>query len=222
MAISHDLLDVNRELWQRITTHPFVRAAGDGTLPSEAFDRWIVEDHFFVVGFRRFLGRLVELAPDEPARDLIAGSLAPLQAELELFRSAAAERGLDLDVEPCPTNLGYTSYVLAAPADGWAVAMTVLYGAEQAYHDAWRAVRDQAAAESPYWSFIDNWSSEPFAAWVDELAGLLDRTVPAPTREVERTFERVVRFELAFWDAVHHGEQWPQHDAARAASQEQP
>jgi thiaminase len=187
--------------------HPFVRAAADGTLPREAFDRWLVEDHHFVVGFRRFLARMVELAPDESARDLLAGAQVPLQAELDLFRAEAEKRGLDLTAEPGPTTLGYTSFLLAAPADGWPVALAILYGAEKAYFDAWSVVRTQSEASSPYWLFIDNWSSPAFGAWVDDLAQLMATLAPDP--EVDRALERVVRFELRFWDAVHRGEGWP-------------
>lgn len=186
--------------------HPFVHAAADGTLAPEAFDRWVVEDHHFVVGFRRFLARLVELAPDEDARDLLAAAQVPLQAELDLFRAEAGKRGLDLGAEPSPTTLGYTSFLLAAPADGWPVALAVLFGAEKAYFDAWSVVRAKAERSSPYWSFIDNWSSPAFGAWVDDLAALVDRLAPDPA--VDRALERVVRFELRFWDAVHRGEAW--------------
>lgn len=183
--------------------HPFVVAAADGSLSEEAFGRWLVEDHHFVVGFRRFLARLVAIAPDERSRDVLAGGLGPLQAELDLFRAEAARRGLDLTTEPGPTTLGYTSYLLASVDDGWPVALTVLYGAEKAYFDAWSAVRARAETSSPYWAFIDNWSSPAFGAWVDDLAALLPAGGVEPV-----TFERVVRFELRFWDAVHRGEGW--------------
>jgi formylaminopyrimidine deformylase / aminopyrimidine aminohydrolase len=186
--------------------HPFIREAADGTLDPGAFDRWLVQDHHFVVGFRRFLGRLLEIAPDEPARDLLAGAQIPLQAELDLFRAEAAKRDLDLDTEPSPTTLGYTSFLLASPADGWPVALAVLYGAEKAYFDAWSVVRRRAETSSPYWSFIDNWSSPAFGAWVDDLGRLL--AALTPDAAVDRALERVVRFELRFWDAVHAGETW--------------
>lgn len=191
------------DLWERIPVHPFVVAAADGSLPEEAFGRWLVEDHHFVVGFRRFLARLVAIAPDEAARDVLAGALAPLQAELDLFRAEADRRGLDLGAEPNPTTLGYTAYVQATADDGWATALTVLYGVEKAYFDAWCAVRATAETSSPYWAFIDNWSSDAFGSWVADIEGLLDHV------ETDRAaFERVVRFELRFWDAVHRGEQW--------------
>ena len=185
--------------WPKLASHPFVVATADGTLPSATFGRWLVADHHFVVGFRRFLARLVELAPHERARDVLAGGLGALQAELDLFRVEAAERGLDLDGdEPSLTTLGYTAYLLASAADGWPTALTVLFGAEKAYFDAWSAVRAQTDPSSPYWRFVDNWSAPAFGAWVDEVASLVDEL----GKPDHRTFARVVRFELAFWDDV--------------------
>lgn len=205
MSTSSRLLE--SAAWDAIVEHPFVRATADGTLEVAAFDRWVVADHHFVIGFRRFLGRLLEIAPDEAARDLVAGSLAPLEAELGLFRAWAADRGLDLDAEPGPITLGYTSYLLAVPGDGWAHAITALFGAEKAYFDAWSAVRRAADETTPWWSFVDNWSSPAFGAWVDDVAALLDRTVPDPA-PVRRTFDRIVRFEVRFWDAMASGDAW--------------
>ena len=184
--------------WARLATHPFVVATADGSLPARSFGRWLVADHHFVVGFRRFLARLIELAPHERARDVLAAGLGALQAELDLFRSEAVARDLDLDGEPSLTTLGYTAYLLASPADGWATALTVLFGAEKAYFDAWSAVRTRTEPDRPYWRFVDNWSSTAFGTWVDEIATLVDE-LPEPDHT---TFRRVVRFELAFWDDV--------------------
>lgn len=209
MSAARGLLARSAPLWQRLTGHPFVLETGRGTVPAAAFDRWLVQDHAFVVGFRRFLAGLVEIAPDARAADVLAAGLGPLRSELDLFRREAAARGLDLAAEPAPTTLGYTSYLHASLADGYPVAMAVLYGAEKAYYDAWAAVRAVARGSSPYWSFIDNWSSDAFAGWVAAVARLLDAAAPTgPTPQMCLAFDRVVRFELRFWDAVHAGEAW--------------
>jgi thiaminase/transcriptional activator TenA len=84
-----------------------------------------------------------------------------------------------------------------------------LYGAEKAYFDAWQAVRQTAEQNSRYWPFVDNWSSQDFGEWVVSLEALLDASVVSgPTASMSRAFDRVVRFELRFWDAVYAGEQW--------------
>lgn len=204
------LLDGARAAWGELVEHPFVTQAADGTLPRADFDRWLVTDHFFVVGFRRFLTGLVTLAPDERAADVLTGALGALQAELDLFRREAAAHGLDLDgFEPGPIALGYTAYLRATLQDGYAVALAALYGAEKAYFDAWSAVRATASRDSEYWPFVDNWSSPAFAAWVDDVGDLLDAVAPdGPTAAMRRAFDRVVRFELRFWTAVQHGDPW--------------
>jgi len=202
VTFSEELLHANAHAWPALTQHPFVTKAADGTLSAEAFDRWLVADHAYVVAFRRFVAGLLALAPDEATRDFLGASLPVLQAELQLFRDAAAARGLDLDSEPGIVELGYSSYLMASLADGWHVAVTVLYGAEKAYVDAWTTVRAQASADSPYWSFIDNWSSAAFNDWVAAVAALVDRIPVADHAAARVAFARVVRFELAFWDAV--------------------
>ena len=195
--------------WSGLAGHPFIAQAADGSLRRAVFDRWLVADHFFVVGFRRFVTGLVTLAPDEHAADVLAAGLGALQAELDLFRREAAARGLDLSAEPGPVVLGYTAFLRASLQDGYAVALAVLYGAEKAYFDAWSAVRAGASRDSDYWPFVENWSSAAFANWVASLAGLLDAAVPGvPARPMRQAFDRVVRFELRFWSAVHSGDPW--------------
>lgn len=189
------------DLWARCVEHPFVVAAAEDTLPTGAFDRWLLEDHEFVVQFRRFLAGLITLAPDEAARDVLASGITALTPELALFRKQLAERCLRPDShEPHTACLAYTSFLLASLQDGYDVALAVLYGVEKAYLDAWTAVRERAAS-SPYRGFIDNWSAPAFRSYVDSLGLLLGDGPPTPVQR--RAFGRVVRFELLFWDAVH-------------------
>ncbi|MFC0627119.1 transcriptional regulator [Kribbella deserti] len=198
---SNALLTAQAGLWRQILAHPFVTKTSAGTLPAATFDRWLIEDHYFVRTFRVFLDELTQVAPSDEARAVLAGGLAALEPELALFEREAATRGLNLDVEPSPINLGYSSYLLASVRDGWPVGITVLYGVEKAYYDAWASVRDTTGAETPYAGFIANWSSPDFAAYVADLAGLVDQVEPTPA--MHQAFGRVARFELAFWDLVH-------------------
>ena len=208
-TVAADLIGGSVAPWSQLSAHPFVAQVGDGSLDRGSFHRWLVADHYFVVGFRRFLTGLVTLAPDEHAADVLAAGLGPLQAELDLFRREAAARGVELAVEPGLITLGYTAFLRASLQDGYPVALAVLYGAEKAYFDAWSAVRATAHRDSDYWPFVDNWSSPAFAHWVASIAGLLDAVTPAgPTAAMRASFDRVVRFELRFWTAVHAGDTW--------------
>jgi thiaminase len=194
------LLSGQETAWKLIQDHPFMAQTSAGSLPRSAFDRWLVEDYYFVQSFRAYLTELIAIAPDDQAREVLAGGLAALVPELELFETAAEERGLDLDTEPSLLNLGYSSYLIASVRDGWPVAITVLYAVEKAYYDAWASVRDTTGPDTQYAGFIANWSSPEFAAYVDRLGALVDRL--ELTADLTTAFDRVVRFELAFWDLV--------------------
>ncbi|MEO6880133.1 MAG: hypothetical protein ABI181_04175 [Mycobacteriaceae bacterium] len=186
-----------------MTQHPFVLATADGTLTEAAFDGWLLEDHAFVMAFRRFLAGAVVIAPDERARDLLCGGLAALTGELALFRDELAQRGLDADTHaPSLTCIGYAGWMQASLEDGWEVALVVLHGVERAYLDAWTAVRERSVGQR-YDQFVRNWSSPEFAAWVEELAGLLGDG--APTAAQQRAHDRVTEWEHAFWNTVHAG-----------------
>lgn len=198
---THALLTEQASAWRRILDHPFVARTSDGSLPKATFDRWLTEDYFFVRSFRSFLEALTEVAPDDEARKVLAGGLAALVPELELFETAATERGLDLGAEPSLLNLGYSSYLFASVRESWPVGITVLYAVEKAYYDAWASVRDTTGRDTQYAGFIANWSSPEFSAYVDQLATLVDREELTPAMRL--AFDRVVRFELAFWDLVH-------------------
>jgi thiaminase len=195
------LLTEQSTAWKQILDHPFVAETSAGSLPQATFDRWLTEDHYFVRSFRAFLEALTAVAPDTEARDVLSGGLAALLPELDLFEEEAAARGLDLTAEPSLLNLGYSSYLLASVGEGWQVGITVLYGVEKAYYDAWASVRDSTGPGTPYAGFIANWSSPAFSAYVDQLAVLVNRE--ELTDAMRRAFDRVVRFELAFWDEVH-------------------
>jgi thiaminase len=194
------LLSGQETAWKLILDHPFVAQTSAGTLPRSAFDRWLIEDSYFVRSFRAFLTDLTAIAPDDEAREVLAGGLAALVPELELFETAAAERELDLGTEPSLLNLGYSSYLTASVRDGWPVGITVLYAVEKAYYDAWASVRDTTGPATQYAGFIANWSSPAFAAYVDKLGALVDRE--ELTADLVTAFDRVVRFEQAFWDLV--------------------
>ncbi|ADB35648.1 transcriptional activator, TenA family [Kribbella flavida DSM 17836] len=195
------LVSGQQAAWTQILMHPFVARTSDGSLPRSTFDRWLVEDYYFVGSFQVYLRELSAIAPDQQARDVLAGGLAALEPELALFEKAADERGLELAGEPSLLNLGYSSYLLSTLREGWPVAITVLYAVEKAYYDAWASVRERTGADTQYAGFIANWSSPEFAAYVEQLAGLVDREDLTP--EMALAFDRVIRFELAFWDLVH-------------------
>nr|MDT0664454.1 hypothetical protein [Micromonospora sp. DSM 115978] len=195
--------------WRRIIQHPFVAAVADGSLSQSAGDRWIAEDHHFMLAFRRFMGGLVLHCKDPSIADLLSEGFAPLKFELTLFRRLAAERGVDLTRQANPATVSWASYLLNSLNDGFPTALTVLYAAERVYFEAWRFACSIADRTTPYWPIIENWSSDSYEGWVRTLGDLVAITNPDPSEQfLKIAFERVMQYELLFMNALFAGDSW--------------
>ena len=207
------LLEANRDLWAAMAGHPFVVGLADGTLPDSALQAWVQQDRIFVVEERRVVAALRAHGLPSQFDDLLADLDRSLVLEAEAFTQTAIDHGFAPEVEPWPVCLGYTSYLHCAAYDGALEGLTALYAAERAYLDTWTAVAERSPAGSAYHGWIQNWSGEPFRAFVNDLGRDLDELAGAPSPALARrlglVFARAARFELAFWEMCWSGQAWP-------------
>jgi thiaminase len=213
VAFTDRLIEANRDLWAAMAGHPFVLGLAEGTLPDGALRAWVQQDRIFVMEERRVVAALRAHGLPSRLDDLLADLDRSLVKEAEAFALAAAEHGVASDAEPWPVCLGYLSYLRCAAFDGVLEGLTALYAAERAYLDTWTAVAGRSPADSAYHVWIQNWSGQPFRAFVTALGGELDRLAAAPSpalaQRLGMVFTRAARFELAFWEMCWSGRAWP-------------
>ena len=51
-------------IWQKTQTHPFIAGLGDGTLPLENFQFYMIQDYIFLIEYSRVLALAVAKAPE--------------------------------------------------------------------------------------------------------------------------------------------------------------
>jgi thiaminase/transcriptional activator TenA len=203
-TFSEKLLAAAKPVWEATVEHPFVEEMAAGALPREKFDRWIQQDFRFVSAFRRFVALILSKTEDDDVHTHLREFLVAIETELDLFRAYASEN----DVPQ-----GYADFLLTRAALGtFEEAFTALFAAEKAYFDAWRTVRERSGLRGDYATWIDNWSSDGFAEWVDWLASSLDRLTAQLSQQerdaLQNTFLMVARYEYLFWNAVYKGDNW--------------
>ena len=194
-----ELLAKHAALWHAATHHPFLDGVRAGTLPEEAFNRWLEQDYRFVA---TALKAQCELLAQAPRADqlLLANGLVALAAELDWFEGHLAARGLRTDAQLLPANRAYGDYLVVMARAPYPAALMVAAIAERAYYEAWSTARPAAPA---YGEFVDRWTNDAFRAYVADLARATDRALagagPAEVAAAEDAFVWTARYEAAFW-----------------------
>lgn len=202
-----ELVARSGHLWPRLLSHPFVQAVCTGTLDDAAFRRWMVNDYHFNVEYQRFVAALAGIAPTAEATDAIALAIPSDHFGLDQIRRLAARSFIDITDEPSLTTVGFASYLQVQVSRGYPLALVALYAAEKVYFDTWSSIRATADRSTPYWHLIEHWSAERYENWISSLARLVDASsVDGLGPETYRVFDRLVRFEISFFDAIFLGE----------------
>jgi thiaminase len=214
MNFSEQLMRAVEPQWRAMLEHPFLRQTADGTLPAGRFETWLRQDYLFVREDIGFIGCLVARAPVY-LRRMLGEFIPALHQEMDLFESMAKELDVNLEgIEAAPVCHAYNMFLLATVhTRSFAESFTVLYGSEKAYGDSWAQVKKLQARQSPYQRFIDHWSSDAFAAWVNQLAQALDGLASGcgadELKRMEDLLRLTARYEYLFWDLALTGAGWP-------------
>lgn len=129
------LLSATPQALKRATTHPFLAAAGTGTLSKETLSQWLSQDRLYAQSYIRFIGMLLakirlpaQTPSGNPPRnptieqtvvDVLIDALVNIRTELSFFESTAIEYGLDLTaIPPDEFGPGFSQEGLLATSSG--------------------------------------------------------------------------------------------------------
>jgi thiaminase/transcriptional activator TenA len=205
-------------IYRAILAHPFVTGLTDGTLPETAFRYYVVQDALYLTRYARALSLCAAKAPGEGAiamfNEHAAGAIA---VERSLHEGFFADLGLTAEeiaaTPPAPTNLAYTSYLLATAYGGsFAEALGAVLPCYWIYWEVGKALIAGGSPHPLYRRWIDTYGGEEFAAIVGDVLALTERTGaelgPAERRAMTDHFVTTSRYEWLFWDAALRMETW--------------
>ncbi len=216
MALTQELRDKHRDLWERMVTHPFVQELGEGTLPVEKARYYFVQDYVFVRDLVSMTAMGIARAPDFSAgrrlEQFLAGILDP---ENDLFMRAFKELGVPEEeyrsASASPTTQAFGDFMVRTGLEGTLEdILTILYVTEGTYLD-WgtRLLEAGKRPRSPiYRQWIELHGPAVLGDLVTWMAGHLDRADLGRRARIERLFLTALRYEYRFWEAAYRGESW--------------
>ena len=202
------------ETWRDYTHHAFVEGMRDGTLPRDAFLRYLVQDYLFLVHFSRAWALAVTKAESlEEMRVCAATVHALLNEEMRLHVGTCAAEGISeaelFAAREASQNLAYTRYVLDAGHSGdFLDLMAALAPCVLGYGEIGARLASEAG-QTPYADWIATYSGADYQRSCREVGALIDaavaRRLGAASEESPRwpglcaRFETATRLEVDFW-----------------------
>ncbi|KAH9940306.1 heme oxygenase-like protein [Amylocystis lapponica] len=214
------------------TQHPFLTAAGRGTLSPSRLSFYLAMDRNFVAQAYPFLGRLLAAVPFSSLHGpdsavgrknarivrIITYSLTNVVREVEFFGIIAERYGLNLNGWPeNKATRDYTAEMARVGAEGRIEDGSCSCGPWSGcvfhyYFDAWRYVGSlmdgaKTGDTTPAVAvLVENWTNPEFARFVDDVAELVNSLDIRPGSDAyvraEQIWLRVVELEEAFWPDV--------------------
>lgn len=202
-----------------IHAHPFLAELAAGTLPTDRFRHYMMQDSLYLAEYARVLAIAAARAPDAAARlEFSDGAKVAVQVEQALHQSFFAQFGVDAQAaaasEPTPACLGYTSYLASLAATrSYEELIAGILPCFWIYWDVGCAIQPRAASPNPYAAWIDTYGAPSFGEATERVRALVDAAAetasPATRDGMARAFSTASRYEWMFWDSAWHDAGWP-------------
>ena len=214
MTLFETLKDRCRAEWDAYTRHEFVERLGDGTLPLEVFQDYLVQDFHFLVQFAR--ANSLAAFKSRTLTDVTAAhqSTGAILSEIELHLRLTERWGIPrAELEAAAekqATFAYTRYVLDSGMAGDLLDQKVALAPCTIGYDEIGARLEprvgewEGGDEHPYGEWINEYAGEEFTAasraatdQLDALSsgGLTDRRLD----ELTTVFRTATRLEIDFW-----------------------
>lgn len=212
MKTSERLHEAARPVWEKCLNHPFVKGIGDGTLPAEKFQYFMLQDYLYLFDYAKvFALGVVKSRDPELMRTFAENVDEILGGEMNIHRAYMKRLGITekqvFEVKPALDNLSYTNYMLAAAnAGGPQEIVASILACSWSYAEIGQLLAEiPGAAEHPFYGeWIKSYASKEYAAVNDALIKLMDDLTEGASEEqlcyLTEIFVNCSRYELGFWD----------------------
>lgn len=211
----HGINDLNR----KILALPFNRELAAGTLPSDRFKFYVIQDSLYLNSFSRALSVAAARAPDAAAMLQFAQSAqGAITVERALHAGFLHQFGVsDADLqraEKTPTCAGYTNFLLAtAMAGSYEELVAAVLPCFWIYRHVGLEIAKVAQSNNPYAAWINTYSDQSFGDAVIAVIAITNSAASNTTETgrdaMRRAFNLCSVYEWMFWDSAYKQEQWP-------------
>ena len=211
-TVSARLREAAAPVWDACMKHPFVTGIGDGSLPVEKFQYYMLQDYLYLFDYAKvFALGVVKAKAPALMRTFAKNVDAILDGEMNIHRAYMRRLGITEEqvaaVKPALDNVSYTHYMLAVADQGGPMEIVAaILACSWSYAEIGQVLaKIPGAAEHPFYGeWIRSYASDEYAQTNRALIELMDELAEGASEAqigaLTDIFVRCSRYELAFWD----------------------
>ena len=208
--MDYQTLRHNCPSWDDYIQHDFVKQLAAGTLASDSFRHYLVQDYLYLIHYTRVMALSIYKSDTLAQMRVGQASInAMLDMEIGMYLDFCRQWSIPLEqVENAPESavtIAYSRYILDAAMSG---SLAELYAAIapclMGYGEIGKRIKEQGfITGNPYQPWLDVFSSDEFQAITAQneaqINTLLADASPAQTNKFQRLFNTAARMEVNFW-----------------------
>lgn len=199
------------DLLERTLDHPFLTQLSQGTLPRDCFNRYLLQDEWYLKGYARHMEMLSGMLQDPDDRAWMRGfALESVKAEHEMHLLLEQSLPGNLAGGPSKVTLAYESFAQEALDSGdAAIALTALLPCTWIYCEVGQRILERSSLkDNPYREWILAYGDENYQSDTRRFLEITERHVDGCFNAVRDRLERIYRcgaiLEYAFWDSAYY------------------
>lgn len=212
--LSNELWESISDIYSSILSHPFIRGLTDGTLEEEKFKYYILQDFLYLKEFGKALALLSAKAENQETSLLFATHVThAIQVERDLHQYFISLWKADpSSVNPSPTNLLYTSYLLSVVySRPFYEGVSAVLPCYWIYMEVGKELLKRGSPNPLYRRWIETYGEEEYEKGVRAVLDIINsfRLTEEQKSYVKKHFRITSMFEYMFWDSAYKLEKFP-------------
>ncbi|MEO1210614.1 MAG: thiaminase II [Cyanobacteria bacterium J06638_20] len=210
------------DVWSVAQSHPFVQALADGSLPTENFRFYQMQDARYLEAFADACSIISTrcMQADDKLWFIDAAKLA-LVVEQQLHTGYGKQLGYNAtdiaQLTPTPNNLAYQNHLLATCHQGSLLeAIAAVTPCPWLYAELGQTLQSQLGSPSddhPYADWLRTYADDGFIEYTNTLLGHLEAAAQESGEQThqraQQAFLSSVRYEWMFWEQAWTLQAWP-------------
>jgi thiaminase/transcriptional activator TenA len=202
-----------------ILVQPFLAELATGTLPSDSFQHYMIQDSLYLAEYARVLAIAAARAPTAAGRlEFSDGAKVAVQVAGVLHQSFFARFDVTSAMvaasEPSPVCLGYTSYLASLAATrSYEELIAGILPCFWVYWEVGCHIKPRAVSPNPYEAWINTYADPAFGEATGRVRALVDLAAstasPGTVAAMAKAFRTATRYEWMFWDSAYQQIGWP-------------